>query len=297
MKSNVGMFYAVAAYTWWGIIPIFWKQLAHVSPMEIVLHRMVWACLFVTVLIIVMKQWPAFSSLFKQPVLLLRMFVAALLMSANWALFIWAVNSAQIVEASMGYFMNPLISVLFAVVFFKERLRTSQGVAIMIALAGVLMLVLAHGELPVVALSLATTFSLYSVIKKTVAVPATHGMALETMFMMVPAAVVLLYFAQTGQGVFGKDSATDGLLLLAGLFTLVPLTLFAAAAKKISMMALGMSQYIGPFLQLGIGVLIYNEPFDTGRLLAFSLVWLALVIYSLDQLNHRRKVRRARVHG
>ena len=195
----------------------------------------------------------------------------------------------------MGYFINPLISVLFGVLFFSERLRKGQTLAITVAATGVGSMIWTYGELPWVSLSLAISFSLYSVIKKTVTLPAIHGMAIETGFLFLPALGYLCYLSWGQQGAFGTELSTDVLLILGGLFTLIPLTLFAAAAKKVSLTTLGMTQYIGPFLQLAIGVLIYNESFGVDRQLAFGLVWLALLVYSLDQLKYQRQIRKARL--
>lgn len=259
------------------------------------MHRMVWAFVLVAALLVLMRQWSAFITVLRQPRVLLRLFVASLLMSINWAVFIWAVTAGRIVETSMGYFINPLISVLFGVLFFSERLRRGQMLALAMATIGVLSMVVAYGALPWVSLSLAVTFSLYSVIKKTITLPATHGMTLETAFMFLPALGYLIYLESQQQGVFGADLVIDSMLILSGLLTLIPLVLFAAAAKQVSMTALGMTQYIGPFLQLGIAVFLYKEPFGFDRLLAFGLVWTALVIYSLDQINHRRRNRNARI--
>lgn len=295
MKRNLGIIYAFAAYSWWGLIPIFWKHLDRVSSIEIVMHRMVWSCLIVISLIVLMRQWGAFSQLLKSREVFLRLFVASLLMSVNWAIFIWAVNSERIVETSLGYFMNPLISVLFGVIFFSERLRKGQFVAILIASMGVISMVVSYGNLPLVSLSLAITFSLYSVIKKTVTMPATHGMAIETAFMFLPALLYLGYLAWQQESAFGVQPATDVMLILAGPATLIPLILFAAAAKKVSMTALGMSQYIGPFMQLALAVWVYQEPFGSDHLLAFGLVWFALLIYSVEQVHHQRRVRQSRI--
>ncbi len=254
---------------------------------------MVWSCLLMVGLIAAMRQWREFIDYLRQPELLVRLFVASLLMSINWGVFVWAVNVDRVVEASLGYFINPLLSVLLAVLFFSEKLRKIQGLAVLIATVGVATLVVAYGQLPIVSLSLAGTFALYGVIKKTVSVPATHGMAIETLFMFVPAALYLWYLSSVDQAHFGRDLRTDGMLVLSGFLTLIPLTLFALAAKKISLTALGMSQYLAPFLQLSIGVFIYQEPFGSDRMLAFGLVWLALSIFSIDQLGHRRKHRTA----
>jgi len=290
MKNNLGTIYAISAYTCWGLLPIFWKQLEHVGAIEIVMHRMFWSFLLVIGLVVLMRQWRELIALFRLPAVMFRMFIASLLMAVNWAIFVWAVNVDRIVETSMGYFMNPLITVLCGVLFFSERLRSRQLVAIVVAFVGVVMMVVTHGELPWVSLSLAITFSLYSVIKKTVSMPATHGMAIETAFMFLPATFYLATLSWQQQGVFGAHAQTDFMLILAGLFTLIPLVLFAAAAKQVSLTALGMSQYLSPFLQLVIAVLIYKEPFGADRMLAFGLIWIALAIYTLDQVKHRRRL-------
>jgi chloramphenicol-sensitive protein RarD len=294
MKNNLGLIFALAAYAWWGVIPIFWKQLSHVDSIEIVMHRMVWSCVLVTLLIVVSRQWREFRLLFLQPKLLFKLFVASALVSINWAVFIWAVNTEHLVETSLGYFMNPLISVALAVVLFGEALRRGQVIALCTAALGVIYLVVSHGSLPWISLVLAISFSLYSAAKKSISVPATHGMAIETMFFFIPASIYLGFIEVQGNGHFFETQINSGLLVLGGLFTLVPLLLFAAAAKRISMTALGMTQYIGPTLQLMIGVFLYGESFGSQTMVAFCFIWLALGIYSFDQLRHQNKLRRSR---
>lgn len=294
MKNNLGLIYAFAAYTWWGFIPIFWKQLSHVDSIEIVMHRMVWACVLVTLLIIVSRQWRQFKTLLAQPKLIFKLFIASVLVSTNWAVFIWAVNNEHLVQTSLGYFMNPLFSVALGVILFGEVLRRGQMLALSIAAIGVLYLVLSYGVVPWISLVLAVTFALYGAVKKSVSVPATHGLAVETMCLLIPAAVYLFYIELQGSGQFFDLPSNTWMLVLGGLFTLVPLVLFAAAAKRISMTALGMTQYIGPSLQLLIGVFIYNEPFGSQTMIAFGFIWLALAIYSMDQLRHQNVLRRAR---
>lgn len=292
MKNNLGLIYALAAYTWWGFIPIFWKQLDHVGSAEIVMHRMVWSCVLVIGLIVLMKQWRQFIVLFSQPKTLFRLFIASSLVSINWGVFIWAVNNGRLVETSMGYFINPLISVLLGVVFFAERLRKGQLFALSIAMLGVLYLVIAYGTFPWISLTLAVTFALYAVAKKSISVPATHGMAVETLFFVVPALAYLSYIQSNGTGQFLDSSFNAWMLILGGLFTLIPLLLFAAAAKRVTMTVLGMAQYIGPSLQLFIGVFLYGEPFGSDRMISFGLIWLALAVYSVDQIRHQRKSRK-----
>lgn len=288
MKNNHGLAFALLAYAGWGIMPIFWKQLAHIDSIEIVMHRMVWSCVLVTLLVVMSRQWLEFKVVFSQPKLLLKLFVASALVSINWGVFIWAVNTGHLVEASLGYFMNPLISVALGVMLFGEGLRRGQLFALSIAALGVIYLFISHGAFPWISFVLAITFSLYSAAKKSIKVPVTHGMAVETMFFFIPALIYLTYIEVLGQGQFFDGPTNFWMLILAGLFTLIPLLLFAAAAKKISMTALGMTQYIGPTLQLLCGVVLYGEPFGTEKMIAFGFIWLALGVYSVDQIRYRR---------
>jgi chloramphenicol-sensitive protein RarD len=292
VNQYLGLIYAVSAYTLWGIIPIFWKQIAHIDSIEIVMHRMVWACILVVGLIIIQGQAKGLLKLYKQPQLLGRLFIASLLISVNWAVFIWAVTSGYIVEASMGYFLNPLVNVLFGYLFFKERLRSGHVAALSMVALSVIYLLIAHGAVPYIALTLAVTFSCYAAVKKTISIPATHGLAIETSFLLLPALLYIVYLDQQGVGTFGTDIAWSSMLVLGGLLTLIPLILFAAAAKLVSMTTLGMSQYIGPTLQLISGVLLYNEPFGSERFITFSLIWLALLIFCADELRYQRLRRR-----
>ena len=289
MKHNVGFVYAFAAYAWWGVITIFWKQLDHIDSIEIVMHRMIWSCVLVTLLIVLSRQWKDFRLLFSQPPVMLRLFIAAVLISTNWAVFIWAVNADQLVEASLGYFMNPLISVAIGVILFGEGLRRGQVMALIIAVAGVVYMFLTHGSFPWVSLVLAISFSLYSAVKKSIKVAATHGMGIETLFLFIPALIYLAFIEQRGSGQFFVSNANALMLILGGLFTLIPLLLFAAAAKRVSMTALGMTQYVGPTIQLLIGVLLYSEPFGAHKMIAFGLIWLALGVYSIDQFKQQLK--------
>ena len=289
MKLNVGLVLALAAYVFWGVVPIFWRQIDHVEPMQIVAHRMLWSFVLVTALIFILGQGRQLLSTFKDRVTLWRLFLASCFVSINWAVFIWAVNSGYLVETAMGYFINPLISVVFGIFIFKERLRRWQMLAIAIATIGVLVMVVAQGKVPWIALSLAVTFTLYSVMKKRVSLPATHGMSIETMFFVLPALAYLMWRQQLGVGSFGNGTATtDVLLVLGGLLTLIPLTLFAAAAKRVTLITLGMCQYIGPTLQFLIAVFLYQEALGGVRLFAFCCIWLALIVYSADLLRMNR---------
>jgi len=288
MKKN-GLIYAVSAYVLWGFAPIFWKQLESVGSIEIVAHRTLWSFILVFALILASKQWRPLIDVLNDRKTVLRLLMSSLLISLNWAVFIWAINAGYVVESSMGYFINPLISVLFGVIFFKEELRRNQWLAILVMSLGVAYLVVVHGTIPYIALVLAASFASYGAIKKTLTVPATHGLAIETGFLLIPALVYLLYLNSQGIGSFGAQQSIDMFLVFGGLLTLMPLLLFSAAAKKISMTALGMSQYIGPTLILACGVWLYKEPFGLEKQISFGMTWLALLIYSIDQLWFRRR--------
>ena len=295
MKLNVGLVLALLAYIFWGIVPIFWKQLDHVTVMQIVSHRMLWSFVLVTLLVIVLGQGRELLATFKDRTTMWRLFFASSFVSINWGVYIWAVNSGHLVETAMGYFINPLINVVFGIFLFQERLRFWQIVAILIAALGVIVMVVAQGKIPWVAFTLAITFTLYSVMKKRVTLPATHGMSIETMYFVLPALAYLVWQQYLGLGSFANgERLTDALLILGGLFTLIPLTLFAAAAKRVTLITLGMCQYIGPTLQFFIALYLFKEPLGGVRLIAFCCIWLALIIYSCDLIRMQRSVAKAR---
>lgn len=288
LKQQHGLLYAIAAYTFWGLVPIFWKQLDHIESFEIIGHRMVWSCFIVISLIIIFGQWKAFIGIFSQPKVLLRSFFAACFIISNWFIFIWAVTNEHMVQISMGYFINPLISVMLGIIIFKDKLRRGQLMPLAIMLIAVFYLVISQGKLPWIALFLAFTFAFYSALKKTVQLPAIQGMAIETGAFFIPALIYLLFLNSNGTGSFGVAPNISILLSLAGVFTITPLLLFAAAAKRSSMTVLGMTQYIGPSLQLLIGVFIYKESFGQTQLIAFGLIWFALILYSIDQIKYQK---------
>ena len=291
-QFNVGLLYAVTAYVIWGVVPMFWKQLAYVDSIELVVHRMVWSFVFVALYLLLKGQLRTLRPYFRDPDLMRRLVAASIIFSCNAAIFIWAVTNEHILEASMGYFINPLFNVITGLLIFGERLRPMQWVAIGCACLGVTYLVFGHGSVPYVALSLALTFSTYGAIKKTIPIPSTHGMVLETGIVMIPCLLYLGYLEFNGRGIFGESIGTDVMLAMGGLITLLPLLLFASAARMITMTALGISQYVGPTLQLIIGAYIYQEPFGTPQQIAFGFIWLGIVVYTLDQIRHGRQRRR-----
>jgi chloramphenicol-sensitive protein RarD len=280
---NKGFWYAVGAYSIWGLLPVYLKWLQHVPALQIVCHRILWCSLVLCVAIVFSRQWAAFRGAVLTPRVVKVYAAAALLIAINWSVYVWGVNSGFIVETSLGYFINPLISVFLGVVLFRERLRPWQWVAIGFATTGVLYLTLAYGRLPWIALTLALTFSIYGLVKKIGPLGSLFGLMLETGVLLVPALICLLYFNTIDQGAFLHTGAfSDMLLVGTGLVTAVPLLMFASAARRIPLSLLGILQYIAPTLQFLLGVIVFQEPFSQSQFIGFSFVWTGLVIFGTE---------------
>ena len=270
---NKGILYAIAAYGMWGLLPLYWKALQHVPALEILSHRMTWSLGFVLGLLLVRRRWEWLKTAVSQPRTLLLFTASALLLSVNWFVYIWGVNAGFIVETSLGYFINPLVSVLMGVFFLGEQLRKGQWLAIALAGVGVIYLTVRYGALPWIALTLATSFALYGLIRKTAPLGSLEGLSLETALMFIPALGYLVYLESLGTAAFGHvDGLTTGLLMFAGAATAVPLLFFAAGARRTRLATIGILQYIAPTLQFLIGVLIYHEPFTADRLVGFGFI-------------------------
>ncbi len=287
---NPGVLYAALAYTAWGLLPIFFKQLSSVNAFEVVLHRMVWSLVFLLCVLAVLKRWAWLGQVARQPRVLLAFGVSALLLSANWSVYVWAVQNAHVLDASLGYFILPLVNVALGFVFLRERPRLGQWLAVAVAAAGVLWLTLQAGRLPWVALLLAATFGIYGLLRKLATLGALEGLTLETLLLFPLALGLLVWWAWHGQGALVQgDPSTLGWLLLAGPITAIPLLLFAAGARRIPMATLGILQYISPSLQMLLGVWLYGEAFEPARAIGFYLIWTALLLYSLDSFWQSRK--------
>jgi chloramphenicol-sensitive protein RarD len=287
--KNKGIWYAVFCYAIWGIFPAYWKLLHSVSAVEIVAHRLVWSLVFLLIVIVIGRQLAGFKGAFAPKTLLIYM-TAGVLLSINWMVYIYGVNAGFVVETSLGYFINPLVSVMFGVLFFKERLSLAKWIPVGLATIGVVYLTVSYGQLPWIALALALSFGLYGLMKKLSPLPSLQGLTLETGTMFLPALVYLLFVQKQGTSAFGH-SATHiyVLLLLAGVVTAIPLLLFASAARRIPLSMIGILQYISPTLQFLLGVFVYGEPFTHDRLIGFGIIWIALVIFSLGSLYEQRK--------
>lgn len=284
-----GILFSLGAYGLWGILPIYWKFIHDVPALEIISHRVIWSFLFVFSLVILNNSWHEFRPLAKNKKRLLPYLAMAILLSINWLTYVWGVKAGYIVETSLGYFINPLVSVLFGVLFLREKLRPWQWIAVGLAFLGVLYLTISYGRLPWIALTLAGSFGLYGLVKKTASLESLNGFTLETALMFLPAFGYLVYLEANGQGAFGHISApTTALLALTGIVTGVPLVWFGMAARRIDLSTLGFLQYIAPTLQFLIGVFVYHEDFSRERLLGFSIIWAALLIFSVERMMVRR---------
>lgn len=288
-NKNQGAIYAASAYIIWGLVPLFWKLLNPVPALEILAHRMVWSLLVVLALLAYRGHWRWMGAAIRNRQILLTYLASASLIALNWFVFIWAVNAGHIVETSLGYFINPLVSILLGIVFLRERLRRWQAAAIVVATAGVLYLTLSYGALPWIALTLAFTFALYGLLRKTASLDSLEGLALETLLLFLPALAYLASLEERGQAAFVHEGmGTTILLILSGLVTAVPLLLFAAGARRITLTLLGLLQYIAPTISFALGVLVYHEPLPPARVIGFGFIWVALLLYTAENIQHRR---------
>jgi chloramphenicol-sensitive protein RarD len=289
--GRIGYAYGTAAYLCWGLFPLYWRLLRPSSAIEILAHRIVWACLFVLAVVLATRSWRRASGL-TRPRTLGLIALAAMLIAVNWGVYIYGVNNDRVVETSLGYFINPLVTVLLGVVVLRERLSPAQWCAIGVGAVAVGVLTVDYGHVPVLALILACTFGLYGLIKNRLAVPAANGLLVESAVLAVPALGFLVVLgARNDATVGGISTGHTVLVVLSGAVTAIPLLLFAGAASRIPLSAIGLLQYLAPILQLACGVLVLGEPMPPARLAGFALVWLALALFTWDG------IRRVRVAG
>jgi chloramphenicol-sensitive protein RarD len=287
-ETLAGILYGVAAYGSWGFLAVYFKWVDVVSPLEILAHRIIWSVAVLAVLITVSRGWPAMRRIATQRRSLLFLLVTTCLIANNWYIFIWAVTRDRMVEASLGYFMNPLVNVLLGYFFLREQLRRWEWVSVAIAGLAVAWLVLAAGVFPWISLTLAVSFGLYGLLRKIAGVASIGGLTIETTFLLPFAVAYLMLRAQQGTIAFGNVSAgLDLLLLAAGPFTALPLLWFASAVRRLRLATVGLLQYIAPTIQFTLAVAVYREPFDRTRLVAFALIWVAIAIYSADNFRKR----------
>jgi len=285
-----GVSSALGAFLLWGLLPIYWKTLQHVPAIEILAHRVVWSAVFLAMVITLRKEWSGIHRSWSIPRVRWQSVTAALLLAVNWGTYIWGVNANRIVETSLGYYINPLVTVLLGVIVMRERLRRLQWLAVGVAGIGVGFITYRHGSVPWVALILAFTFAFYGLVKKTSASNPLPALTMETLCLGLPTMLLIGAWTVNGSGaLFHAPATTQGLLVLSGLVTTMPLLLFGFAAKSVSLSTLGILQYLSPTCGLLLGVFLYGEPFGTDQGIGFVLIWFALSIYSIDGWRNRAR--------
>jgi chloramphenicol-sensitive protein RarD len=291
-EERRGYLYGLIAYAMWGFFPIYFKLLRPSPPLEILAQRVIWSVVFISLLLLAMRNWRFLGRIVRDRRLFRGIVLAGILIGVNWGTYIIGVNSSRVVETALGYFITPLVVVLLGVTVQGERLRRWQWVAVGVGAIAVAVLTIDYGRLPYIALLLAASFGSYSLIKKRLSLPPAEGLFVESAVLALPALTYLTWLNATGGAKFGHVSATHtALMVLSGLFTAVPLLLFAAAANRVPLVGLGILQYLAPILQLACGVLIFHEPMPAARLAGFGLVWIALIIFTADGLRGARRAR------
>lgn len=298
MSEYYGLIAGTLCFVIWGLLPIYWKWLRAVPAYEIISHRMVWSLILTLGLVFVLRRWKMFRQGMGNRNNLRIYSVSAILLAVNWLLYIWAVNADYIIETSLGYFINPLINVLFGMLFFQERMRSVQWLAVFLAVLGVLYLTFYYGQFPWIALTLATCFGTYGLIHKKHPLGALDGLCLETTILFLPALIFLLSVEVMQGGAFGHIGLKGSLLLAGtGVVTTVPLLLFSYAAKKINLSTVGFLQYLAPTINLIIGVYLYKEPFPIERAVGFALIWGALLLFLGENIWMRFRQKKKLVTG
>ena len=288
---RTGIINATLAFLCWGLFPIYFHALHEVPPSQILAHRVLWSLLFLAIVLSVRRQWQWLPAVLRQPRVIASFVASAFLLSANWLVYIWAVNNGHVIEASLGYFINPLVNIMFGYLLLKERLRAGQWAAIGLAALGVAWLTWQAGTVPWIALILAATFGAYGLMRKTAALGALEGLSLETMVLFPLALGYVIWLSLNGQNSFINSAAdsTRWLLVAAGPITAIPLLLFAAGARTIPLSVLGLLQYISPTIQFLLGVWLFHEAFSAERMVGFLLIWSALALYAAEGLWRNRR--------
>lgn len=289
--KNKGVFLTGGVYVLWGLMPIYWKQLGDVPALQILGHRIVWALVFTCILLTIRQDWGWLRPALRSRKTVLIFLASTIFLSINWLTYILAVNTNHVIEASLGNFIMPLLTVALGVLTFRERLRGMQWLAIAIAAAGIGYLAVVYGQFPWLGLMLAASFALYGALRKQAPLPSLQGLTLETMFAAPVALIYLVTVQSTGAGAFIRDDAVIAALLIgAGVITGITLIMFVAGVRLIPLITIGILQFIQPSIQFGLGTLIYHEPFNLQRLIGFALVWIALIIFTVENIITRRRV-------
>ena len=291
-ESRSGIINAVAAYSMWGFAPLYFKLIANIASGEILVHRIVWSSLLLLILLIFMRKIPATVKAIKQSKTFLTLTVSATLLAGNWFLFIWAVNNDHLLDASLGYYINPLLNVALGMVFLGEKLRKLQFVAVALAVIGVAIQIIILGSIPVISFALAGSFAFYGLIRKKLAIDTFIGLFLESLLMLPIAILAWVYFIDSPTvNMFSNSATLNTLLICAGIVTTAPLLCFTAAAKRLPLSTLGFFQYIGPSIMFLLATFHYQEPLSVAKLMTFSFIWGALATYSYDSYRTQKKSR------
>ena len=290
-SSRSGIIYALIAFTLWAITPIYFKEMSFIPAAEVLAHRVIWSCVLVFLLILILKYSDALKAVLRSPRILMAMLVSTILIAFNWGVFIWAVQNDQILSASLGYYINPLISILLGVLFFKDTLDRVHKTAVALCFCAVMFEVIQFGSLPWVSLALSISFAFYGLVRKKAAVDSVTGMAIETCILLPFALIYLALADSPTANIFNNTSTINWLLFAAGPITMVPLMCFAAAANRVSMVTIGFFQYIGPTGIFLLAVFLYGESLSTDKLITFMLIWSALALIIFDSIRRLRKTR------
>jgi len=287
----LGNYMGSAAYLMWGFLALYWKLIIQVPANEILAHRIIWSLGFIVAILLYKKDWKWISIILRKPRYMILYLASALLVSANWFTYIWAVNNGHTVDASLGYFINPLFSVFLGVVFLREKLIFPEKIAVVLALLGVIFLTVYYRSLPWVAIVLTLTFGLYGLIKKKGPLDGIQSIGLETAIIFLPTLYYLFYLESSSQASFLHSSLlTNILLICSGIVTATPLLLFGQAARKIPLSTLGFLQYLAPTLQFLLGIFVFREQFQLPKLIGFSIIWIALIIFSIARFSRHSKI-------
>ena len=289
-EYSLGLLFGVSAYVMWGLFPLYWPLLEPASPSEIVSHRAVWTLVFCAVVLAISRQLRSTMAILRKPKIVLGLCATTVLISINWITYIWATNNGHVVEAALGYYINPLIIIAFGVILLREKMRPLQWVAVAIAAIGVAILTFDYGRLPWVAISLALSWGTYGLVKKKLGLGALDGLAIETLISLIPYGLYLLYLGQQGTGQFGQKPLLTILLISAGAITAIPLLLFNGSTTRLPYSTIGLLQYITPTIQFSIGVWIRHEDMPTARWIGFIVIWFALAALGTDLMRSSRAV-------
>jgi chloramphenicol-sensitive protein RarD len=289
-KEKAGLLFGVSAYTLWGLFPLYWPLLKPANPLEIVSHRAVWTVVFCVIILGITKSLKSTLATFKRKHVAIKLFSTSVLISINWLVYIWATNNGHVVEASLGYYINPIIIIAMGVILLHEKMRKMQWISIAIASTGVLILTIDYGRLPWIAIALALSWGSYGFIKKSLGLGALEGLAIETMISSVPYLGYLIYLGSQGTGQFGNGVVITTLIISAGAVTAIPLLLFNGATTRLPFTIIGLLQYITPTLQFAIGVWVLHEDMPAARWIGFVIIWIALVVLATDLFRSNRAI-------